>query len=65
VAELVASGMSSRDVAATMFISLKTVDHNLTRIYRKLGIRSRAELGRRIDGLALTENPDSPGTGKR
>jgi DNA-binding NarL/FixJ family response regulator len=46
VAELAASGMKNRDVAAALFISPKTVEVNLARIYRKLGIRSRAELGR-------------------
>jgi DNA-binding CsgD family transcriptional regulator len=46
VAELAASGMTYREVAAALFISPKTVEVNLTRIYRKLGIRSRAELGR-------------------
>jgi DNA-binding CsgD family transcriptional regulator len=46
VAELAASGMSNRDIAAALFISAKTVEANLTQIYRKLGIRSRAELGR-------------------
>jgi len=51
VAELVASGMTNRDVAGALFISVKTVEVNLTRIYRKLNIRSRAELGRRIDRL--------------
>lgn len=48
VAELVASGMTNRSVAAEMFISPKTVEANLARIYAKLGIRSRAELGRYI-----------------
>jgi DNA-binding NarL/FixJ family response regulator len=48
VAELVASGMTNRDVAAAMFISPKTVEANLSRIYRKLDIRSRAELGAHI-----------------
>ncbi len=48
VAELAASGMTNRDVAAALFISPKTVEANLARIYRKLGIRSRAELGRLI-----------------
>jgi DNA-binding NarL/FixJ family response regulator len=48
VAELAASGMTNREVAAAMFISPKTVEANLARIYRKLGIRSRAELGQRI-----------------
>ncbi len=44
VAELVAQGMSNREVAAAAFISPKTVEANLARIYRKLGIRSRAQL---------------------
>ena len=48
VAELAASGMKNRDVANALFISPKTVEANLARIYRKLGIRSRAELGRHI-----------------
>jgi DNA-binding CsgD family transcriptional regulator len=48
VAELAATGMTNRDVAAALFISAKTVEANLSRVYRKLGIRSRAELGRRM-----------------
>ena len=48
VAELAASGMTNRDVAGALFISPKTVEATLARVYRKLGIRSRAELGRRI-----------------
>lgn len=48
VAELAASGMTNRDVAAALFISVKTVEINLTRAYRKLGIRSRAQLGQRL-----------------
>lgn len=49
VAEMAASGATNKDIAAAMFISSKTVEHNLTKIYRKLGIGSRAELGRRMD----------------
>ena len=45
VAELAASGMTNRDVATALFISPKTVEANLARVYRKLGIESRAELG--------------------
>lgn len=48
VAEMAASGMTNRDVAAALFISPKTVESNLARIYRKLGIHSRAELGRHM-----------------
>lgn len=44
VAELAASGMINRDIAAALFVSPKTVEVNLSRIYRKLDIRSRAEL---------------------
>jgi FixJ family two-component response regulator len=40
--------MTNRDMAAALSVSLKTVEANLTRIYRKLGIRSRAELGERM-----------------
>jgi DNA-binding CsgD family transcriptional regulator len=45
VAELAALGMTNRAVAAALFISPKTVEANLARIYRKLDIHSRAELG--------------------
>ena len=51
VAELAASGLRNRDIAAQLFISLKTVEHNLSRVYLKLGIRTRAELGRRLDRM--------------
>jgi DNA-binding CsgD family transcriptional regulator len=48
VAELAARGLTNRQVAEAAFMSPKTVEANLSRIYRKLGIRSRAELGARI-----------------
>jgi DNA-binding CsgD family transcriptional regulator len=51
VAELAASGLTNRDVAAALFISPKTVEANLARIYRKLGIHSRAELGRHMGSV--------------
>ncbi|HEX6789260.1 MAG TPA: AAA family ATPase [Gaiellaceae bacterium] len=50
VAELAASGLTNRQVAEAAFMSPKTVEANLARVYRKLGIRSRAELGARIVG---------------
>lgn len=49
VAELAVSGMSNKDIAAALFISPKTVEVNLSRIYRKLDIRSRAELHLKLD----------------
>lgn len=50
VADLVASGLTNRQVAAQLFMSPKTVESNLARVYRKLGIHSRAELGARFAG---------------
>ena len=48
IAELAATGMTNRAVADAAFVSPKTVEANLARVYRKLGIRSRAELGARM-----------------
>ena len=48
VAELAAGGMTNREVATAAFMSPKTVQANLARVYRKLGISSRAELGARM-----------------
>jgi DNA-binding NarL/FixJ family response regulator len=50
VAELVAEGKSNKEVASSLFISVNTVEANLSRIYRKLDVRSRTELARRILG---------------
>ena len=51
IARLAASGMTNREVAAKLFISPKTVESNLARVYDKLGIRSRAELGAAVSRL--------------
>lgn len=48
IAELAASGLTNRQVAEQAFVSAKTVEANLARVYRKLGISSRAELGARM-----------------
>jgi DNA-binding CsgD family transcriptional regulator len=45
VAELAAQGLTTRQVADAAFLSPKTVEANLTRVYRKIGVKSRAELG--------------------
>jgi DNA-binding CsgD family transcriptional regulator len=46
IARLVAAGASNREVAATLFLSTKTVEHHLTNAYRKAGVRSRTQLAR-------------------
>ncbi|MFG1820670.1 response regulator transcription factor [Kribbella sp. NPDC049174] len=49
VAELVAAGRSNQEAAAELFMSVKTVEANLTRIYRKLSVRSRTELANHLN----------------
>jgi len=48
VAALVAAGRTNREVAAQLFTTVGTVEAHLTRIYRKLGVRSRTELTRGV-----------------
>jgi DNA-binding NarL/FixJ family response regulator len=50
IAMLVAEGRTNPEVAAELFNSRKTVEHHLSQIYRKLGVRSRTELARLIAG---------------
>ena len=54
VAELAAQGLTNRQVATALFMSPKTVEANLSRAYRKLGISSRAELGAHMTELVQT-----------
>ncbi|MBB6346370.1 DNA-binding CsgD family transcriptional regulator [Nonomuraea muscovyensis] len=46
VVRLAAGGGTSREIAAQLFLSPRTVEHHLYRAFRKLGIRSRRELAR-------------------
>jgi DNA-binding CsgD family transcriptional regulator len=46
VARIAGRGQNNAEVAAALFVSRKTVEAHLTRVYRKLGIRSRTELAR-------------------
>jgi DNA-binding CsgD family transcriptional regulator len=50
VARLAARGRTNRAIADELFVSPKTVEANLARVYRKLGITSRAELGAVMTG---------------
>jgi DNA-binding CsgD family transcriptional regulator len=48
VATLVAEGRTNREVAAALFLAERTVASHLSRIYAKLGVRSRTELARKL-----------------
>jgi DNA-binding CsgD family transcriptional regulator len=52
VAELAASGMTNRQIAQSLFVTLKTVESHLSAAYRKLDIGSRGELGDALNGRA-------------
>ena len=48
VATLVADGLSTKEAAAALFLSPKTIEAHLGRAYRKLGVRSRSQLVRAL-----------------
>jgi DNA-binding CsgD family transcriptional regulator len=48
VAELAGNGLRNAEIAAQLFVTPKTVEATLSRVYRKLGVRSRTELARRF-----------------
>ena len=57
VAELAADGRSNREIAQLLYVTTKTVDNHLGRVYTKLGISSR--------GRARGRAANGPGTGRR
>lgn len=52
---LTCRGLRNKEIAAELFISLRTVEVRLTRIYHKLGVRSRAEMIGAFSGLDTTD----------
>jgi LuxR family maltose regulon positive regulatory protein len=59
VLRLLASDLSARQIAATLFLSLNTVRTHTRAIYRKLGVNSRAEAVARADVLGLLDEAQS------
>ena len=57
IAEQIAAGKSNKEAAAALFLSVHTVESALTRVYRKLGVRSRTELTRRLGDLPQSKDP--------
>jgi DNA-binding CsgD family transcriptional regulator len=62
VVRLVLDGRANDEVAAALYISARTVENHLSRIYRKLGIRSRAELLRAMAGVGRLLSDTRPAT---
>jgi DNA-binding CsgD family transcriptional regulator len=59
VAALVAQGRKNREIAQELFVTVATVEGHLTRVYAKLGIRSRSELARLvIEGDVLVDEDE-------
>ncbi len=48
VALLAADGLTDREICGQLYLSQKTVEFHLGRVYRKLGVRGRTELARRL-----------------
>jgi DNA-binding CsgD family transcriptional regulator len=59
VADLVATGHSNAEVAHELFMSSKTVEWNLSKIYKKLHVRSRAELAAKLAKQSAAQQPSS------
>ena len=59
VAELAAVGRSNKEIASEVHLSVKAVEANLSRLYGKLGVRSRSELAARLVGFS-TPDRDAP-----
>ncbi|HEX6932583.1 MAG TPA: AAA family ATPase [Streptosporangiaceae bacterium] len=62
ICELASSGMRNHEIAAKLFLSDKTVEANLSRSYRKLGVRSRTELAA---AMARAGEGSLPGEGSK
>jgi DNA-binding NarL/FixJ family response regulator len=52
IAELAAGGKTNKEIGGTLFLSEKTVEGHMSRIFAKLGVRSRVELARVVPPAA-------------
>jgi DNA-binding NarL/FixJ family response regulator len=62
---MAAAGMSNRDIAQALFVTVKTVEMHLGHVYQKLNVANRAQLGSSLgdhgqDVDAGASQPDYP-----
>jgi DNA-binding CsgD family transcriptional regulator/DNA replicative helicase MCM subunit Mcm2 (Cdc46/Mcm family) len=55
VARAIAGGLNNAEAASVLFVSRKTVEAHLTRVYRKLGVRSRTDLTRALVAAGVVQ----------
>jgi DNA-binding CsgD family transcriptional regulator len=60
VAELVMEGMSNREIAGVLYMSVRSVEAHLTKVYRELGVRSRAQLVAALSAERVAGSRGSP-----
>ena len=64
VCHLVAKGRTNRETAAELFLSVKTVEHHLSRAYAKLGVRSRTALAHVLGSGPGAPEPSASSPGR-
>ena len=65
IALSLAGGRTTRETAAALFLSPKTIEYHLRNVYRKLSIGSRSELTAAMRGLGSSRLPHRRGAGRR
>jgi DNA-binding CsgD family transcriptional regulator len=59
IAQLISDGMRNSEIAQRLFLSPKTVDHHVSSILSKLGVKARAQVGRAAERLGIRKNGES------
>jgi DNA-binding NarL/FixJ family response regulator len=64
IATMAAAGMPSREIAAKLVLSARTVDNHLQSVYAKLGVTSREDLGKFLRRQSGARQPGQPTAGQ-